>query len=157
IADTANHRVLRVDGAGAITTVAGTGAPGRGADGVAATESSFNFPSGLAVDAQDDVYVADWQNYLVRKITFRPSPGIAPDGIAPSAAPGAPITILGSNLAGSAATADGDDRPTTLAGTSVMVNGAPIPLSAVSPDRIDARLPPDTAEGTAVVVVISPW
>ena len=47
-----------------ITTVAGTGEPGRGPDAVAADTSALNFPSALAVDGNNDLYIVDWQNYL---------------------------------------------------------------------------------------------
>src|SRR6185295_18733676 len=70
IADTGNHRVRRIDPAGIITTVAGTGQPGRGPDNVAGTSSALNNPSALAIDANNDLYLIDWQNYLIRKVTF---------------------------------------------------------------------------------------
>ena len=49
VSDTGNHRVRRIDTAGNISTVAGTGVQGRGADCVAATSSALNYPAALAV------------------------------------------------------------------------------------------------------------
>src|SRR5258708_10688367 len=55
---------------GIITTVAGDGTfnPGYTGDGGPATLASFNYPSGLAFDAQDNMYIADYYNDVVRKV-----------------------------------------------------------------------------------------
>jgi sugar lactone lactonase YvrE len=82
VADTGNNRVRRIDPSGTITTVAGTGIPGRGADGIAATASALNFPCALALDADGSLYIVDWQNYLIRKVTFAAAPSIAAGGSA---------------------------------------------------------------------------
>ena len=37
-------------------------------DGISATEASLNWPTGVAVDAQGDVYIADSYNNLIRKV-----------------------------------------------------------------------------------------
>ena len=73
IADTGNHRVRRVELDGSVRVVAGTGEPGDGGDGLAATAAQLNRPSALVVDAQGSIYVADSGNFRVRKID--------PDGI----------------------------------------------------------------------------
>lgn len=69
IADAGNHRLRRVDlSSGTIVTIAGKGTPGSGGDGGAAKEAELNTPSGLAVDAEGTVYIADSGNHRVRKI-----------------------------------------------------------------------------------------
>jgi uncharacterized repeat protein (TIGR01451 family) len=68
IADTGNDRVRKVTAAGAITTVAGTGAPGFAGDGGAATAARLYAPQGLALDAAGNLYIADTSNYRVRKL-----------------------------------------------------------------------------------------
>ena len=68
IADYANHRVRKVSG-GIITTVAGTGTAGYSGDGGQATSAQLNFPVGVAVDAQGSLYIADSDNYRVRKVS----------------------------------------------------------------------------------------
>ena len=68
VADFYNHRVRRIDPAGIITTVAGTGERGFGGDGGPATAARFNFPVGLAMDATGNLYVADRHNHRVRRI-----------------------------------------------------------------------------------------
>lgn len=52
---------------GVVTTIAGDGTTGF-QDGPGAT-AKFNFPTGIAVDADDNVYVADRANNRIRKIT----------------------------------------------------------------------------------------
>ncbi|MCB0488635.1 MAG: IPT/TIG domain-containing protein [Cyclobacteriaceae bacterium] len=52
---------------GVVTTIAGDGTTGF-QDGPGAT-AKFNFPTGMAVDANDNVYVADRSNNRIRKIT----------------------------------------------------------------------------------------
>jgi uncharacterized protein (TIGR03437 family) len=69
IADTRNHRIRRVSPDGVITTVAGSGLPGDGGDGGQAASAGLNFPTGLAVDAAGDLYIADTGNHRLRKLT----------------------------------------------------------------------------------------
>jgi RHS repeat-associated protein len=77
IADYGNHRVRRVSPDGIITTVVGNGTGGfRGGfsgDGGLAVNAELSFPTGVAVDAQGNLYVADTGNERIRKVT--------PDGI----------------------------------------------------------------------------
>ena len=72
VSDPDNHRVLLLH-AGRLTTVAGTTADGKpsagcNGDGVA-TERQLNAPMGVAVDANGSLYIADFGNNLVRKVT----------------------------------------------------------------------------------------
>src|SRR3982751_750581 len=50
IADTDRHRVRKVNPAGIVSTLAGTGAPGFSGDGASANSAQLNLPYGLAVD-----------------------------------------------------------------------------------------------------------
>ena len=69
IADLGNQRIRRVDvDTGAITTVAGTGQEGFGGDGGPATEARLANPSGVAVDAAGNLYIADWDNHRIRRV-----------------------------------------------------------------------------------------
>jgi len=74
IADYNNYRVRKVDTFGIITTFAGNGygagvgSGGYSGDGGPATAAELFYPSGVAVDAAGNVYIADYQNNAVRKV-----------------------------------------------------------------------------------------
>ena len=70
IADQANCRIRKVNTNGIMSTVAGTGAFGYSGDGGQATAASMGDPSGVAVDAAGNVYIADANNARTRKITI---------------------------------------------------------------------------------------
>ena len=63
-----NHRVLKVNQAGQISSFAGTGQPGFSGDGGPALLAQLNSPMGLGIDAQDQLYIADTENHVIRKI-----------------------------------------------------------------------------------------
>ncbi len=67
ITDSGNHRIRKITSSGTVTTLAGSGAADF-ADGVGNT-ASFSTPTGVCVDATNNVYVADMINNLIRKIT----------------------------------------------------------------------------------------
>ncbi|MEW6753921.1 MAG: choice-of-anchor D domain-containing protein [Candidatus Latescibacterota bacterium] len=69
IADTQHDRVRRVDRAtGVITTVAGEGTWGYAGDGGPATTAHLARPTGVELDAQGNLYIADYVNNRVRRI-----------------------------------------------------------------------------------------
>lgn len=70
IADTLNHRVRKVDRAGIITTVAGTGEAGFGGDGEAASAARLDLPFAVAVDAEKNLYIADQGNHRIRRVSL---------------------------------------------------------------------------------------
>ena len=79
IADSHNQRIRMVSG-GTISTVAGNGTKGYAGDGAAATSASLALPSGVAVDATGNLYIADTDNHRIRKITAGTISTIAGDG-----------------------------------------------------------------------------
>ncbi|MEU1005807.1 RICIN domain-containing protein [Streptomyces tibetensis] len=70
VAEFGGHRVRKVTTDGKISTVAGTGSPGRGAEGVSAVSAPLIYPRGIAVDGAGDLYIADSGNNRIRKITM---------------------------------------------------------------------------------------
>ncbi|GEM_PF-230859 len=71
IADQDNHRVRQVTPTGsAIFTVAGTGPSGYNGDGITATTAQITRPQGLAIDAQGNLYIADYDVHRVRKVVI---------------------------------------------------------------------------------------
>jgi uncharacterized protein (TIGR03437 family) len=69
IADTQNHRVRKVAANGTISTVAGNGTAGFGGDGAAAASAQLNLPFGVAVDASGNLYIAEFGDNRVRKVS----------------------------------------------------------------------------------------
>ena len=78
VTDAGNHCIRVIAPDGQVTTLAGAKEPGY-VDGQG-SEARFNFPSGIGVDAEGNLYVADTANHRIRKIT--------PDGVV--------ITLAGS-------------------------------------------------------------
>jgi len=68
ISDTNNHRIRRVFNGG-ILTVAGNGNKGFAGDNGGAAIAQLNFPSGIALDASGNLYIADRGNARVRLVT----------------------------------------------------------------------------------------
>ncbi len=66
--DFGNIRIRKVDAAGVITTVAGTGSVGFSGDGGPATSAPLTSPLGVAVDASGNLYIADSGNDRIRKV-----------------------------------------------------------------------------------------
>lgn len=91
IADVNDNRVRRINSDGTIETVAGTGNAGFSGDGGLATSARLRNPYGLAIDVNDNLYIADLGNARVRKVTpsgwistyvggGMATPGLANDG-----------------------------------------------------------------------------
>jgi sugar lactone lactonase YvrE len=68
IADTYNNRVVKVTPRGQVFAVAGTGRSGYSGDRGLAVLASLNLPTGLALDAKGNLYIADSANNLVRRV-----------------------------------------------------------------------------------------
>ncbi len=68
IADTANNRIREVI-SGVIGTIAGNGAGGYFGDGGPATGAQLNVPCGLALDTLGNLYIADYYNNRIRKVS----------------------------------------------------------------------------------------
>jgi DNA-binding beta-propeller fold protein YncE len=71
IADTYNNRVVKVTPQGKVVTVAGDGAAGYSGDGRLAAFAELNSPTGLAVDANGNLYIADSANNVIRRVDAR--------------------------------------------------------------------------------------
>lgn len=67
VADKFNHRIRKVSSEGVVTTLAGSGTEGNNdGNGILA---SFDSPSGMALDSQGNLFVADGDNKSIRKVT----------------------------------------------------------------------------------------
>jgi uncharacterized protein (TIGR03437 family) len=69
ISDGDGNVVRKVDTNGIISTVVGTGNAGHGGDGGAASKATLNNPSGLALDGNGNLFIADSNNNRIRKVT----------------------------------------------------------------------------------------
>ena len=66
VADSNNHKIRKITPTGVVSTVAGSTqgfANGTNVTGM------FNSPTGVAIDASGNLYVADSKNHQIRKIT----------------------------------------------------------------------------------------
>ncbi len=71
LVDAGNGVIRRIDAStGIISTVAGTGAQGFTGDNGPATSATFFNPYDVAVDGQNNIYIADAGNNAIRKITI---------------------------------------------------------------------------------------
>ncbi|MBL6636392.1 MAG: hypothetical protein ISP35_09375, partial [Ilumatobacteraceae bacterium] len=88
VADSYNHVIRKVTPGGVVTTLAGTAGSSGSVDGTGAA-ARFKNPRGVAVDGVGNVYVADTDNHVIRKVT-----------------PGGVVTTL-AGTAGSSGSVDG--------------------------------------------------
>lgn len=68
VTDAVNHTIRRVSVEGIVTTFAGTAGIRGSADGIGLA-AQFSSPTGIAIDASGNLYVADTGNHTIRKIT----------------------------------------------------------------------------------------
>ncbi len=131
-------RVRRVSPDGVIRTIAGTGQQGYSGDGGPAALALLNIPGGISLDASGNLYVADAGNNSVRVLQPLPSTTAiqsvvnGASNLPGAISPGELVVIYGSALgpdmlAGIQYDSNGQVT-TTLAGTSVLINGAPVPI-----------------------------
>lgn len=88
VADYGNNTIRKITQAGLVTTLAGNSSQGGFLDGTGAA-ARFNRPSGVAADAQGNVFVADTNNHVIRRVT--------PGGVVTTVAgkPGVPGNVNG--------------------------------------------------------------
>lgn len=98
IADMANHAIRRIDArSGVITTIAGNGTKGYSGDGGPATGARLSSPHSIQFGPEQDLYICDIGNHVIRRIDLRSgvistyagtgNPGPTPDGAAIAGTP----------------------------------------------------------------------
>jgi serine/threonine-protein kinase len=133
ISDCKNDRVRKITPNGIITTIAGNGTAGFSGDHGPATAAELNEPNGLALTENGSLYISDYNNQRIRKVT--------PDGII--------TTVAGTGTAGSA----GDGGPATAAQLNnpngISSNDGTIYISDLGNNRIRALDPDGTISTVA--------
>lgn len=116
IADTGNHRIHMIvadtttkliTAASRIITIAGSGIAGFSGDGSLSNVASLNSPTGVAIDASGNVFIADNGNYRIRK------------------ALAVKIATTGVVTYGTISTIAGDGKATTLTAYGIAIAPAP--------------------------------
>jgi hypothetical protein len=77
VAENSNNRIRKIDTAGIITTVAGTGVGGFSGDGGPATAAKLNAPWTVTVDPSGNLYFAD-SNNRVRRLNLATAVTVTP-------------------------------------------------------------------------------
>jgi len=160
IGDSFNNRIRKVDTSGIITTIAG-GHFGAIGDGGPAVDASLALPGGMAFDSAGNLYFADTNHDLVRKISGLGAGPVITSvlngaSLLPGIAPNTWATIKGSNLSSVIDTWDkaviNGKLPASLDGVSVTVAGQPAYIYYVSSGQINFVVP-DIGFGPEQVIV----
>ena len=94
-ADKANSRIEKVNTSGIIYTIVGNGTHGYSGDNGPATAAEISYPENVVLDGCGNIYIADFNNARVRKVTNPPVlavPTISLSGT-PSAIAGSMVTV----------------------------------------------------------------
>ncbi len=159
---TAGNQVRRVSATGTVSVVAGTGACCYAGDGGAASAALLNQPSGVAVDAAGNVYIADTGNNAIRAAyassagTFIRSVTNGASNLSGALAPGEVVTIYGAALGPAQLTqftAVAGVVPKMLAGTTVLFNGMAGPVLYTEAGQVAAVVPYGVTGSQASIVV----
>ncbi|MCF7732018.1 MAG: hypothetical protein K9N23_10030, partial [Akkermansiaceae bacterium] len=158
VADSQNHRIRAINPAGEVVTYSGLGTPGF-TNGIAGA-ARFHTPTGLAIDGDGVLYVADSDNHRIRKIAIDGSVStLAGTGVAGSAN-GAVAVVQFNRPAGIAADSSGfvyvteatshAVRKITPSGSTSIFAGSPTTADFVNASGLSARFssPVGLAVGT---------
>jgi uncharacterized protein (TIGR03437 family) len=154
----AGASVRKIYANGSIATIAGNGSIGYSGDGGPATSASLDGPTGIALNSNGDVYVADSANDAVRLLYLQFSAVTnAASNLTGAIAPGEVVVLYGSGL-GPATLAtyqlENGEVPPSVAGTSVYFNGTAGPVLYASSTQVAAIVPFELT-GTSAQVYVS--
>jgi uncharacterized protein (TIGR03437 family) len=163
-ADYRNMVINKLLPGGTVVPIGGiSGLAGYSGDGGPGTVAQFNNPYGVAVDSSSKVYIADYNNDVVRLLTPVAAPNIvvangASDLLGP-VAPGEVVSIFGNNIGFvEQATAQPNANgiyATQFAGTMVTFNGVPAPILISGPTYVSAVVPYGIGIATQAQVVVT--
>ena len=69
VADAGNHNIRKITSSGVVTTFAGSTAGTSGSTNGTGTAATFNKPASLAFDSSGNLFVTEFGNHMIRKIT----------------------------------------------------------------------------------------
>jgi uncharacterized protein (TIGR03437 family) len=162
-ADYHNSVIDKVLPDGTVVAIAGTGVAGYAGDGGPGAVAQFHEPYGIAIDSSANIYVADYANDVIRKL----SPVAAPAALIVNGAsdlylpvaPGEVVSIFGNNIGFSIqATAQANANgifATQFAGTMVTFNGIPAPILISGPTFVSAVVPYELNGATVASIVVT--
>ncbi len=150
VADSGLEEILRVDSNGAVSIAAGTGAAGFTGDAGQAANAELNTPWDLAIGTQNQIYIADFGNNRVRRLSagiVAPAAAVQilnAASLAPTAvAPGMLLSLQSTGLHASDA-----------ATTQILVNSIPVRIQSMDDTQILIQAPMSLDSVSAVEIVI---
>ncbi len=169
--DDGNYVTRMISTSGIITTIAGNDSAGFSGDGGPATSASLSGNFGVALDLSGNMYIADSVNNRIREV-YSAVPGLTPvtstagftnaASFTSGGSPGAIATLFGAHLTRNLTgivLSPSVPLPTSLAGTTVTINGEPAPFFNVvdvdEQEQISFQVPVDAPTGSAIPVVVS--
>ncbi len=162
-ADYRNNVIDKVLPDGTVVAIAGTGVAGYAGDGGPGAVAQFNQPYGIAIDSSANIYVADYANDVIRKLSPVAAPGaIVVNGASNlyvPAAPGEVVSVFGTNIGFSTqATAQPNANgifATQFVGTMVTFNGIPAPILSSGPTYVSVVVPYELNGATVASIVVT--
>jgi trimeric autotransporter adhesin len=162
-ADYRNSVINKVLGDNTVITIAGSGTNGYAGDFGPAAVAQFNAPYGVAIDSSANIYVADYNNNVIRVLSpVAPPSAFVVNGASEafsSVAPGEVISVFGNNIGSSTpAIAQPDANgifETQFSGTMITFNGIPAPVLFSGPNYVSGVVPYALNGATAANVVVT--
>ncbi len=140
VADAQNNTIRKITPTGVVSTLAG--APGvEGSTDGPGSAARFSGPAGVSIDATGNVYVADSQNFTIRKIT--------PAGVVTTLAGSAGVAGYTDGTGGAASFYDPENIAIDSFGTLYIADGAGNSIRKVTPAGVVTTLAGAAQSGTA--------